>query len=97
MNQTQPKPIPLDVYKNSDLLELWIDDQCKNMNVIEIIITERKELIIRYENMFFFRGKARRKLKTSIKAAEYQKTKFGLTEAEEIKLQELKNALTKTV
>lgn len=38
-------------------------------------------------------GKARRKLKMQIKAAKYQDTKFGLTEAEKLRLELLENEL----
>lgn len=38
-------------------------------------------------------GRDRRKIKTSIKAAEYQEKKFGLTEAEKARLEDLRNSL----
>lgn len=38
-------------------------------------------------------GKDRRRVKTSIKAAEYQEKKFGLTEAEKARLEDLRNSL----
>lgn len=40
-----------------------------------------------------YKGKERKKIKTSIKALEYQKIKFGLTIDESNKLTELNNKL----